>query len=80
MSGNLLAWMASHRTILSNLDECMVDRYLRHQVAKQPIQLDDQLTPKQWQRVQPGHMCRPGRMAEEPAKQQESGFDNHLRR
>jgi site-specific recombinase XerD len=46
--GNLLAWMASHRTTLSKLDEHMVDRYLRHQGAKQTIQLDDRPALKRW--------------------------------
>ena len=46
--GNLLAWMASHRTRLSKLDERMVDRYLRHQGAKQTIQLDDRPALKRW--------------------------------
>ena len=46
--GNLLAWMAGHRTRLSNLDERMVERYLRHQGAKQTIQLDDRAALKRW--------------------------------
>ena len=46
--GNLLAWMASHRTMLSKLDEHMVDRYLRHQGTKQTIQLDDRSALKRW--------------------------------
>jgi len=46
--GNLLAWMASHRTRVSKLDERMVDRYLRHQGAKQTIQLDDRPALKRW--------------------------------
>lgn len=46
--GNLLAWMASHRTRLSKLDERMVERYLRQQGAKQTIQLDDRPALKRW--------------------------------
>ena len=46
--GNLLAWMASHRARLSNLDERMVESYLRHQRAKQTIQLDDRAALKRW--------------------------------
>jgi site-specific recombinase XerD len=46
--GNLLAWMASHRTELSKLDERMVAHYLRHQGAKQAIQLDDRPALKRW--------------------------------
>ena len=39
--GNLLAWMAAHRFRLSDLDEVMVERYLRHHRAKHSIHLDD---------------------------------------
>lgn len=46
--GNLLAWMASHRAKLSNLDEQMVERYLRHHGAKQTIHLDDRAALKRW--------------------------------
>lgn len=46
--GNLLVWMTSHRTKLSSLDECMVERYLRHQGAKQTIHLDDRAALKRW--------------------------------
>jgi len=46
--GNLLSWMASHRTRLSDLDERMVERYLRHQGAKHAIQLDDRAALKRW--------------------------------
>ena len=40
--------MASHRTKLSKIDEHMVDRFLRHQGAKQTIQLDDRPALKRW--------------------------------
>ena len=46
--GNLLAWMTSHRTKLSGLDERMVERYLRHHGAKQTIHLDDRAALKRW--------------------------------
>ncbi len=46
--GNLLMWMASHRTKLSRLDERMVERYLRHHAAKQTIHLDDRAALKRW--------------------------------
>lgn len=46
--GNLLAWMASHRTTLSDLNESTVEHYLRHQGAKQTIQLDDRAALKRW--------------------------------
>ena len=37
--GDLLDWMARHRTKLTNLDERLVERYLRHQGAKKCSQL-----------------------------------------
>ena len=46
--GNLLSWMASRRARLSDLDERMVERYLRHQGAKHAIQLDDRAALKRW--------------------------------
>lgn len=46
--GNLLAWMTSHRTTLSDLDERIVERYLGHQGRKQTIQLDDRAALKRW--------------------------------
>ncbi len=46
--GDLLDWMASHRTKLTNLDERMVERYLRHQGAKKSIQLGDRAALKRW--------------------------------
>ena len=48
---NLLAWMASHRTKLSKIDEHMVDRFLRPQGAKQTIQLDDRPALKRWMSI-----------------------------
>lgn len=46
--GNLLAWMASHRSKLSTLDERMVERYLRHHGAKQTTHLDDRAALTRW--------------------------------
>jgi site-specific recombinase XerD len=46
--GNLLVWMTSRRAKLSSLDERMVERYLRHQHAKQTIQLGDRAALKRW--------------------------------
>ena len=46
--GDLLDWMARHRTKLAELDERMVARYLRHQAAKKCIQLGDLAALKRW--------------------------------
>lgn len=46
--GNLLAWLARQRTRLSDLDEHVVERYLRHQGAKHSIHLDDRAALKRW--------------------------------
>jgi hypothetical protein len=39
--GGLLSWIASSRSDLADLDERMVDRYLRHRGGKQSIQPGD---------------------------------------
>ena len=46
--GDLLDWVARHRTKLTNLDERLVERYLRHQGAKRCIQLGDRAALKRW--------------------------------
>lgn len=46
--GNLLTWMATHRFRLSDLDEEMVECYLRHHRAKHSIHLDDRAALKRW--------------------------------
>jgi site-specific recombinase XerD len=39
--GDLLSWIARSRSKLTDLDERMVERYLRHRAGKQPIQPGD---------------------------------------
>ena len=46
--GDLLAWMASRRTRLTNLDERVVERFLRHRGGKQTIQPGDRAALKRW--------------------------------
>ncbi|MDM0117632.1 hypothetical protein QTI66_36600 [Variovorax sp. J22R133] len=46
--GDLLAWMASRRTELINLDERLVERYLQHRGGKQTIQAGDRAALKRW--------------------------------
>jgi len=37
----LLSWIAASRSALTDLDECMVDRYLRHRARKHTIERGD---------------------------------------
>ena len=46
--GDLLAWMASRRTKLTNLDEPVVECYLQHRGGKQTIQPGDRAALKRW--------------------------------
>ena len=46
--GGLLSWIASSRSDLADLDERMVDRYLRHRGGKQSIQPGDRAALKRW--------------------------------
>lgn len=45
---DLLAWMASHRAKLTELDEALVERYLRHRGQGQTIQFGDRAALKRW--------------------------------
>jgi len=46
--GNLLSWIAGSRSKLTDLDERMVDRYLRYRGGKQSIQPGDRAALKRW--------------------------------
>jgi Phage integrase, N-terminal SAM-like domain len=46
--GGLLRWIASSRSDLTDLDERMVDRYLRRRGGKQSIQPGDRAALKRW--------------------------------
>ena len=48
MVGNLLSWIARSRSKLSDLDERLVERYLRHRAGKQPIQPGDRAALKRF--------------------------------
>jgi len=39
--GGLLSWITASRSALTDLDECMVDRYLRHRARKHSIERGD---------------------------------------
>jgi site-specific recombinase XerD len=45
---DLLSWIARSRSILADLDERMVERYLRHRARKQSIQRGDRAALKRW--------------------------------
>ena len=46
--GDLLSWIARSRSKLTDLDERMVERYLRHRAGKQSIQPGDRAALKRW--------------------------------
>jgi len=46
--GDLLGWMSRSRSKLINLDERVVERYLRHRGSKQTIQPGDRAALKRW--------------------------------
>jgi site-specific recombinase XerD len=46
--GDLLSWVARSRSKLTDLDERMVERYLRHRARKQSIQPGDRAALKRW--------------------------------
>jgi site-specific recombinase XerD len=46
--GGLLSWVASRRCALADLDEHVVERYLRHRAGRQSIQPGDRAALKRW--------------------------------
>ena len=46
--GDLLRWIAGRRSKLTDLDEHMVERYLRYRGGKQSIQPGDRAALKRW--------------------------------
>jgi site-specific recombinase XerD len=46
--GGLLSWMEGRRWALAALDECLVERYLRHRAGRQTIQPGDRAALKRW--------------------------------
>ena len=46
--GDLLSWIARSRSKLTDLDERIVERYLRHRARKQSIQSGDRAALKRW--------------------------------
>ena len=50
--GGLLSWIAGHRYKLADLDEQVVERYLRHRGGRQSIQPGDRAALKRWLSVE----------------------------
>src|SRR5436305_11990075 len=50
--GGLLSWIAGRRYKLDDLDERVVERYLRHRGGRQSIQPGDRASLKRWLSVQ----------------------------
>ena len=48
MVSGLLSWIAKSRSALTDLDECMVDRYLRHRARKHSIERGDRAALVKW--------------------------------
>jgi hypothetical protein len=46
--GGLLSWIESRRCALADIDERMVERYLRHRAGRQSIQPGDRAALKRW--------------------------------
>jgi site-specific recombinase XerD len=46
--GGILSWIESRRCALANIDERMVERYLRHRAGRQSIQPGDRAALKRW--------------------------------
>src|SRR4029077_1710032 len=46
--GGLLSWIASSRADLADIDERMIDHYLRHRGGQQSIQPGDRAALKRW--------------------------------
>ena len=46
--GGLLSWMASSCARLADLDECRIERYVRHRGSKQTIQPGDRAALRRW--------------------------------
>ena len=79
---DLLSWIASSRSVLTDLDERMVDRYLRHRVRKQSIQRGNRIALKRWLSVlrDAGTIAPPTLPAITPQDQIFAEFADYLER
>ena len=79
---DLLSWIASSRSELTDLDERMVDRYLHHRAKKQSIQMGDRIALKRWLSVlrDAGTIAPPVLSPITPQDQIFAGFGDYLQR
>ena len=79
---DLLSWIANSRSVLTDLDERMVDRYLHHRTRKQSIQTGDRLALKRWLSVlrDAGTIAPPALSPITPQDQILAGFGDYLQR
>ena len=80
--GGLLSWIAGSRSDLADLDERMVERYLRHRGGKQSIQPGDRAALKRWLAVlrETGTVKPPALQPIPPQDQIFEEFGDYLRR
>jgi site-specific recombinase XerD len=79
--GDLLSWIASSHSKLTDLDERMVERYLRYRGGKQSIQPGDRAALKRWLSVlrDAGSIAPAALPPITPQDQIFEGFGNYLR-
>ncbi len=79
--GGLLSWMESSRTRLADLDECRLERYLRHRGSSQTIQRGDQAALRRWlSMLRDADVIAPSPVPNStPQEQILAEFDNYLR-
>jgi site-specific recombinase XerD len=78
----LLSWIAASRSALTDLDECMVDRYLRHRARKVSIERGDRAALKRFLSVlrDAGTIAPPALSAVTPRNQISAEFGDYLQR
>ena len=79
---DLLSWIANSRSVLTDLDERMVDRYFRHRARKQSIQTGDRMALKRWLSVlrDAGKIAPPTLSPITPQDQIFAEFSDYLQR
>ena len=82
MVSGLLSWIAASRSALTDLDECMVDRYLRHRARKHCIERSDRAALKRLLSVlrDAGTIALPARSPVSPQDQISAEFGEYLQR
>jgi site-specific recombinase XerD len=79
---DLLSWIAHSRSVLADLDEDMIGRYLRHRVGKRPIQRADRAALRRWLLVlrDAGTIAPPASLPIIPQDQISAEFGEYLQR